>query len=338
MTQDATPSRGTRRTKGPVPLAAVVSAVVLLAAEAVFLTTTEPMSGVPVLQPTADVGTVIAKRQMMAQCGGAVVLVGDSSCLMGLDPRVIAGGKDADTGGRVVNLGTLSSLTLAGYAMQVRELMALPQPPRAVVLAVLPQAMEVTAQQAEAFGLAGRYRVAYGHEAVGFDSGWRDRGDWWFYKHRFNRFPAEFGGSFSAYRDRLTATHGFIEETKLYNGADARLTEFNVTPLARQSLEAMAQACAGRGVPLYLWWSPKPEDAVSEAYARQVQAFTAELAADGNGPIALQTTAPRWPVERFGSINHLRPDAAVAQSLRFSERLRQHQAIDTQRFAAAPAP
>jgi len=334
MPHAADTSRTGQRAKGRLPVAAIVAACVLLAMEGAFLAVSEPMSGWPVFEPTADDATVIAKRQMMEHCRGAVALVGDSSCLMGMRPGVIA----EATGQSVVNLGTLSSFTLAGYAMQVRELMAMPEPPRAVVLVVLPQAMSVTAQQAQAFGLPARYQIAHGHEAVGVPPGLTDWRDWWFRKHRVNQFPAAFGGSFATYRARLSATRGFIEERKLYEGARRRMTDFTVTPFARTALRDMARSTRQRGVPLYLWWSPKPEDAVTPGYADRVRDLTRTLAAADDGPRPLQQGMPLWPAPRFGSINHLRPEAATEQSGRFAARLIDPPGSPQPRLAVTPAP
>src|SRR6478736_651987 len=126
---------------------ALAALCLIVLGEGVFLSLSEPLTGLPVLQPTADDATLVAKRRLLSSADAGIVLVGDSSCMMGLDPVVLtAGGLPA-----TVNLGALLSFTVAGFADLGEEALARLPHVRVLVLAVLPRSLEVTEQRAREF-------------------------------------------------------------------------------------------------------------------------------------------------------------------------------------------
>ena len=111
--------------------AAITACLIIVTGETWFWLNTDSLSGAPFFEPTADIGTVMAKHSMLSDAGGKVLLVGDSSCMMGLIPDIVSTDPDG-----CLNLGTLSSFTLAGVESIVAEAVCSDIPPRAIVVAV----------------------------------------------------------------------------------------------------------------------------------------------------------------------------------------------------------
>lgn len=228
---------------------------------------------------------------------------------MGLRPDVL----QYEAGVRAVNLGTLSSFTLPGFADLTAEAVARPDPPRAVVVALLPRAFGVTEAQAREFGLLGRYSVATGHRVPAYPVGYEDWRAWFLKKHRFNIYPPEFGGSYAAYEREAVAGGGYFPERNVYRGTlpAARADGFEPADYSVAGLRALFDACRAKGVPVRVWWSPYPGDAVTDRYAAAADRFAADVRA-ANPDVAFgRPTWPRWPVERFGSVTHPTPAAAA---------------------------
>ncbi|HEX4614051.1 MAG TPA: hypothetical protein VH092_38065, partial [Urbifossiella sp.] len=210
-----------------LPRAGLAALAVVLATEAAFLAGTDPLTGLPVFQPTVDDATLTVKRRMLPLAAGAVVLTGDSSCTMGLRPDVL---RD-EAGLSAVNLGTLSSFTLPGFADLTAEALDRPDPPRAVVVALLPRSFGVSEADARGFGLLGRYLVATGRRPATYRVTADDWRAWFMKKHRLNIFPPEFGGSYAAYEREAAAGGGFFPERGTYRGTppDRRADRFEAT-------------------------------------------------------------------------------------------------------------
>lgn len=290
-----------------LPRAAVVAVAIILASEAVFLATTEPLTGLPYLQPTGDDAIIAAKQKLIDQTAGGILLVGDSSCTMGLQPRLI----EAETGRRAVNLGAISTMTFAGFADLTARACALPRPPAQIVVAVLPQSFEVTGERAHEFGLVGRYLTAYGRRSPIFSPTIRERWDWLVRKHRVNIFPPQFGGSYARYEQDLLSTGGWYPERGRYAFKDGDLRErFQPSAFATQGLMELAAACGSHKVPLTFWWSPSPEDSATPGYAAEVKGFTDRLRTMLPHAAFPRETVPRWAASQFGSVTHVTPQAA----------------------------
>lgn len=80
--------------------------------------------------------TILWQKIELADRGGAadLVLLGDSSCLLDVDARALAAARG---GGRVVNLGTVSHLSLASQGMLLERYLARASTPPAAVLVLL---------------------------------------------------------------------------------------------------------------------------------------------------------------------------------------------------------
>lgn len=288
------------------PVAWVTMALVVLL-EAAFFAFTDPLTGMPLLAPTSDDATVVAKRAMIRRSDGAIVLIGDSSCMFGLVPEVI---RDA-TGTPVLNLGTLLSFTLAGYAALAEEMLR-EHRPAGIVVAVHPRAFAPDGKEAEHFGQVGRYLLAYGGES-GYSPTFQDLSRWIFRKHQINSFPSEFGGSYASFVRRLDSTQGFFPEFHEYAPGKRREDPFSASRLARESLARLAEAAARKNVPVYFWWSPVPTDAVDSTHASAVAAFTKELRSIPNLTV-IPDSLPTWDPGLFATITHVNARGAAINS------------------------
>jgi hypothetical protein len=291
---------------------ALAALCLIVLGEGVFLSLSEPLTGLPVLQPTADDATLVAKRRLLSSADAGIVLVGDSSCMMGLDPVVLtAGGLPA-----TVNLGALLSFTVAGFADLGEEALARLPHARVLVLAVLPRSLEVTEQRAREFDLLGRYLTAYGRRSPSYSVGAADVWSWFVRKHRLTRFPPEFGGSFEEFAERIRASSGHLSEKGRYAGARSNEVqrEFRPSDLAGQALSRLARAAKQRGIPFVVWWSPSPEDAVTPAYLEAAHSFVTNMASAPDAPIDVSPPPAAWPAAEFGSITHVTQAGAERNS------------------------
>ena len=291
--------------------AGVAATIFILIAECVFLARTPPMTGQPLFEPTADDAVVQAKLDLMPLAAGRVALVGDSSCFMGIDPRELPQ--------PAVNLGTLSSLTMAGYAAMVRDVVQRLEPPKRVIVAVLPRALEVSAGQARDFQLVGRTFAATGWDTPLFRASVIDSAAWFGRKHQINTFPPEFGGSYRAFAAELSKNDGYRPETKSHIEIVDVRDEFRPTPFAVENLRQLTRDCTANGVPVILWWSPSPEPAQTGGYLDEVREWTEAFAASEPGLRVPRSTPPSWPVEWFATESHVnaRGVARNTQELRF---------------------
>lgn len=304
------------RTGKPIGGFVAIAAIVVL--ECAFLRFTEPLTGLPFLEPTDDDATVVAKRRLFDQAGGAVVLIGDSSCMMGLAPSVIAD----ESGLRAVNLGLLASYTMAGFAETAEALLDRPTPPKALVVAVLPRALEFTEEDARQFDLLGRALVAYGESSPAYAKMLGDWRSWFHRKHMINRFPRGLGGSFAAYWRTLSASKGYLEETHVYAGGEPIRRDFRASSFATRSLRRLVRAAESKKVPVYLWWSPSPVDAVAPAYLNAAHAAAQGLARELPWLRIPQNAPPAWEPALFGSVTHVKKDGATRNSRQLGQALR----------------
>lgn len=295
------------------PLAAMLSIMLIAISEIAFMSKTENLTGLPLFQPTADDATVVAKHSFISLSADKLVLIGDSSCMMGLNPVVMS-----EHSLDAINLGTLSSMTLEGFACLAEEALEIMPQPKAIVLAVLPRAFTVTETRAREFNLLPRYLVAYGKTSDQIAITPRDRWSAFTSKHVFNIFPPEFYGSYAAFEQALCEKKGHLPEGKIYTGTKEPVSAFEATDFARRAIHRLSVAAEARKVPLYLWISPTPADAVTEDYENKANAFLSELKKTEPSLRQVHDKMPLWPTDRFGTVTHLNPASAKTQSEEFA--------------------
>ena len=310
--------------------AAIAACLIIVSAEAWFWLSTDSLSGIPYFEPSADVEWVMAKHDMLPQAGGKVLLVGDSSCMMGLIPEAISGNREG-----CLNLGTLSSFTLAGVESIVSEAVRAEVPPSVIVVAVLPQTLDVSAEQAEEFGLVGPYLVAYRQSSVSYTPSIADWHKWIFRKHQFGRFPEQFGGKYAVFRETLQQSGGYFEEPGHYDGTETPRDTVELSEFSRQSDTPIANLCREHQVPLVFWLSPVPRDSVTDNYLDAATTMARELAMDGvHIP---RSGSPAWDADMFGSVTHLTCAGAERNSAQLAQYLAEHEILPRPREASGGA-
>lgn len=280
--------------------AALSAALLILVTELVFYARTQPLTGIPVFQPTADDATVTAKRDMLTEAAGKIVLLGDSSCMMGLNPHALGAVPRQDA----INLGTLILVSMPGFADAVDELLAQSPPPVAIVVAVLPRCLEISEPQVRDFTLFGRYLVAYQKSVPEYPLTAVDFWNWHFRKHRVNRFPPELGGSFETFRSKLIANGGHLPEQGVYSGPSKEFRDtFRPTNYSELGLKRLIDSANRKSVPVILWWSPSPSDAVSTKYLDAARQFGDRISAETG--IFVPRPPPAWDPALFGTVTHV---------------------------------
>ncbi|MDB5103942.1 MAG: hypothetical protein JWP91_1631 [Fibrobacteres bacterium] len=285
-----------------------ITLVCIFLMEAVFLARSESLAGFPFLQPTSDDATVMAKRALIRRTDGAIVLIGDSSCMFGLIPGII----QEATRVPCINLGTLLSFTMAGYESLLEETEET-HVPAAVVVVLNPRAFQPDLAGARRFGMLGRYLLAYGRGNRGYAPGFKDFQSLLFRKHQLNSFPEEFGGSFDAFAGELDSTAGYFPEFHRYLAPKNRETGFVSSDFTRNALARLVAHSRSKGIPVYFWWSPLPQDAVDPGYLSAANALGREIGT-WDGIKLLQDTLPTWHPGLFATVTHLNARGAEANS------------------------
>lgn len=288
----------------------VLGVCLIILLEVAFFFTTEPMSGLPYLQPVADDAVPIAKRKMMgSQCNGALLLFGDSSCMIGLRPDIIKDRLDVPC----LNFGVTSTFTLAGSEAQIREIFE-NYKPKAIVLSNIPRMLELQEEKAAEYNLVGRYLTAYNIESEAYKPGFKDFRSYFFRKHQFNIFPPEFNGSYEAFEKELLEKDGYLIEEKEYKGKKGDpYTSFKGSNFSKAALLSIDKIAAEKNVPVYLWVSPTPEDAASDEYIAKAGEFLKGIEKKSQ-MIKILREPQKWAIDLFSSETHLNEESAINNS------------------------
>jgi hypothetical protein len=293
-------------------LAAVVLIVLL---EVWCFQTTEPLTGLPYFEPTADDAVVVAKRNLFPRAAGALALVGDSSCTMGLDPAVLSG----KAGIRAVNLGLMANFSFPGFAVIVEELLEQPVPPEGVALIFLPHTLTISEPMTRQYDILGRYLIAYNRSLPQYPLHQADWRSWFARKHRYNRLAPELGGSITALKQRMEDSLGFFTETSTYHGARQVWDHFEASSYAIQGIRMIAQATKARHVPFMIWLSPAPSDAITDAYRHDAYQVLLDLQRECPWVQIPQAEVPVWEPKYFTTVTHVNRKAAQVNSRQFAE-------------------
>ena len=303
-----------------IPKAAILAVLLVVGSEVLFLVTTEPLTGLPYLQPTADDAILVAKQKLIPRAAGRVALIGDSSCTMGLQPDLL----EAETGLPTVNLGTISTMTMVGFADLTERVCELDPPPKFVVFVALPRSFEVSEKQAHEYQLVGRYLTAYHRSSPDFTPPTREQWEWFVRKHRFNVFPNEFGGSYQKYEQELLSQEGWYPERGQYKLKPGEERDhFQPTEFAVQGLTRIVTLCKTNQIPLLVWWSPAPADSITPSYGTGVTAYSEQTQRTFPGLPFPRATVPRWDPSRFGTVTHVTPDGAAINTRELATAIKQ---------------
>lgn len=296
------------------PWACILAVIVIALGDLLFVATSEPMTGLGLLQPTADDATLVSKRALFGQSKDNVVLVGDSSCLNGLSPEHMGD----PAGVSFVNLCTLSSATMLGFVdMAMETLESTDTRPKAIVVSVLPQSLEVTLEESVGFDTVGRYLFAYGREPGPYDLGIADIWSWYVKKHRFNVFPPQWGGSYTRFLRDLERTSGYLpSKSDRYTPppADYIKTSFAASHLFYASMDALLTKAATAKVPVLLQLNPKAAGSVTAGYIVGIEGELTRL--KSRFPNLRVVRPQHWvrATHLFSDSNHLHAEASPVYS------------------------
>ena len=286
-----------------MPLAAIIAMILFFILEIIFISSTEPLTGHPYLQPTADDATVTAKRRLLDKAGERIVIVGDSSAMYGLQPSIMKNLTKAP----VINLGTLASFSPAGFTELAIAAMKKVDKPVAIIFSVLPQTLEIDTKRANQYNLLGRYLFAYGNNAKVYLPTFEEARSLWLRKHQFNIFPGQFGGSYDNFLRTLSSSDGWLEEhhTHYDNKKSGGFSEINVSDLTWKSLSALKKASDLYSVPVIFIFNPKPSDQIIDERYETSTSKILKIAKEQFGFITPQKVAPIWGEQFFGTVTHL---------------------------------
>lgn len=266
----------------------------------------------PSPRPTVDLDRTILTHQVAASRASqdaAIVLLGDSSCLMDVDAAALS----ARLGQPVLNLGTLSYLDLGAFALLLREYVrANPDRLRAVVLLQHPEALRRPAPQAYHTNLL-RHLIA------GRDFGPRQtfHGELmqWLGLEIFQDrllarmlptpLPGAFGRTygFSADLDRHLTTHrGSMHDPDAQPIRGS--AEYRLAPTLERACREF-RAAVPPGVKLFVGLTPVPADFAGSAYPATHDALLSVWAGWLRADAVLTNLPPTLPDARFVKTTHL---------------------------------
>ncbi len=279
--------------------------------ESIFLSTTYPLTGVPVFEPRADDAIIMAKRNLLLKSNIASdwLFLGDSSCGTGIIPEVI----ESQTGVSCLNGGTIASFTMMGYVDLAKQFLESGHRPSRIIFVVLPRAFTLPTEQIEFFGLYPRYAIAFGRPSYGLSFGLENRWSLFLRRHELNRFPPEFGGSYQVFSRELYESRGWWAEQKQLVDVTKLEQEFQLNDWSIKLLDDFAEEASKQNCSVHVCLSPRPEVIATEDYWRRAISELRGVSRRkswnvvdwGNGI---------WDTKWFGTESHLTPQGAERYS------------------------
>jgi hypothetical protein len=291
------------------PLAAIFAIVVILLCSTAFVSYTERLSGLPLLEPSADDAVVIAKRSLLDGMDSSIVFVGDSSTFHGIVPSAVS----AELNDTVINLGTLSSMTTAGFSEIANEAIK-DDGVTTIVYGIVPKSLEVSESKAAEMGMLGRYLTAYGRHHTLYIPSINDKLDWFIKKQRINIFPAEFEGSYKKFQRKLQEHNGFYPEKSKKLAAGKARDVFQPDEFSLNGLLLMRDIVSTTNVNVYLLINPKPKGFVTSGFVKSVNDYFNAMQKKYPDIKHLTKKLEIRDDSEFGSESHLLPDHAMQYS------------------------
>ncbi len=306
-------------------LAATVGLVLLAGLVALGLLRTG-LAGKPALLGDADSTILVTKARLASESSKArFAFVGDSSCLINVDiPTLRAAGIEA------VNLGTLSYLGLDAFGLLARRFCE-SHGGAEVILVVHPECLRLAQPSAEhrkilETGLdltepTRNFHTGSVAEALGFEDA-RAR---WIDRALPTPLRGGLGARYGFTRDlqrELLSHGGTLEETAQSMAvASTASAEYRIAPRIRSECERFRKLLPP-GTRLRLVISPVPRSLALRRHEATVSEMAATVAAS-LGAEGLRDPLPSiLPDTDFGTITHLRPEAARRYTQRLADALK----------------
>jgi len=251
--------------------------------------------------------------------------VGDSSCLINIDVDAF----EKTGGGRAVNLGTLSYLSMDSFGMLAGELAKRVKDLR-VVLVVHPECVR-SATSSEphrrileaALGQRGNYILRTNNVLaswMSFDD-FRSRTiDRWIPEPLSREFGARYG--FTEFIEKeLIQRRGTLDETSRFDASTNRMSaEYRISSRIHRECEGFRSKLP-EGTRLAVIISPVPRSHALRNHEQNIREFRSQLASWLGAESAPFELPSILPDSDFGTVTHLNPDAAKRYSRLVAERL-----------------
>jgi hypothetical protein len=292
--------------------------------------------------PTLVESIVDAKLNVADQIGQGVdvLVLGDSSGLMGVDPSVVA----ARTGKSCYNLCTISLMGVQGHRAILDRYLERHGNPSVIIYHFAPNEMRFTEQDLDQWKflsqvkrwLALRQGLAVTDEAEMKGRDWtvlpsqkfRSAAQSWLSlessRVRFMHSPRGNWPSHSDVVAELDRGRGFMKETSTFQWDSPRELELVFSDHHQATLRQLMQHVNGLGIQMVIVANPLPELARTTGtdtnFAAMLDAI--EKLADSFPKVTLLFPQPRYVASGdFATLNHLRPEAVVENTVQIIDQI-----------------
>ncbi|MBL9173664.1 MAG: hypothetical protein JNL10_09035 [Verrucomicrobiales bacterium] len=298
---------------------AVTLGLVLLIGLAVSVYLRSPVAPGPSFSSDPDSAILAAKVELArSSTASQLALVGDSSCLIDLDVSTLESVCRLD----VVNLGTLSYLSLDSFGVLAGELLKGKEAPR-VVLVVHPDCLRITSPSVahravldSALGVGPAAMLQTNDTlsaSLGFDEFRVRVSDRWIPHPLKGAFGNRYGFT-SDLRESLLRRKGTMDESARFDAAANRSSaEYRMAPRVEEECRLFRQALPPK-TRIRVIVTPVPRSHALKSHEQKVQEMRSQLEE------WLGAETPSFPLPLilpdadFGTVTHLTPEAAVRYS------------------------
>lgn len=250
------------------PKTVKIVVILILLIETVFISVSNPITGYPFFEPTAD-NAVIEQKLFMANYESDITFIGDSSALFGISPSAM---RTPESPSKILNLGTIASFGIAGYyelfKRHVNE-----TAPKHVILALLPQTLELKEKAISKYRNYSDFLCATRNISYWVSKNIKNCTIWYRSKHQFNIFPTALGGSYARFSRNISESLGHLKETHEYTSPERIHTSFTPSDYSHIFLEKFFELAKQKNITLSVIFNPKPSSSITENYAQDAMNF-----------------------------------------------------------------
>ena len=292
--------------------------------------------------PTLVESIVDAKLNVADEAGQGVdiLILGDSSGLMGVDPAVLS----ERTGRSCYNLCTISLMGVQGHQAILNRYLETHATPSVIIYHFAPNDMRFTEQDLDQWKFLSQVErwLAYRQSSSGTDKDEPSRRDWtvlpsqkfrteaqsWLSlessRVRFMNQPRGKWPSHSKVVKELDRRRGFMEETSTFHWDSPRDLELVFSEHHKATLRQLMQHINDMGIRMYLVANPLPEMAHTTKTDQHFAAMlnSIEGLAHSFPNVSLPFPQPRYIENtRFATLNHLRPEAVMEHTTQIVDQI-----------------
>lgn len=333
--EHAVVSDSSTQRRGKYPVAAAVAIVIVVAIECGASWVRPPVDRdeffLPDDRPPSLVETVVDAKLNAANQPGPrhdIVILGDSSGLMGVDPRQLG----RLVGRSVYNLATISLMGVEGHQLVFERFAETHGLPATVIYHYAPRDLDFSKEDIQGFGYLTRVKE-WIDAAKGSPADLNQEAKW-FPSTRFRKYsqrllslqtarakfraqPRGEWGSHDQASARLAQQNGFLAEINQTTWTETQNLDLPLSEYHRESLESLLESLSSAGVQVFVVANPLPQIAKTETTIAGVTKIRH----------AMETIASRFPAvsilfpeqrffddNAFATLNHLRPQDAKSNT------------------------